>query len=244
MPRAPEPSGRLKHLFIRHGLRFFVRCYLRVRLQGLHHIPPGVPYVLCFSHPNWVDPFLLVAFWPDTPRLFIFGPREKDMASGWRNHVITWTRIAVPFKPSKEDLLDTTRRALGVLRAGHVLSIAGEGRLSDREGELVPIYEGAAYFALRAQVPVLPVAVIGTRWLSFGRLVTVRAAEPISVAGMRADRHGVAALTERIESSIKAMLVGVEEERPPGPFGRWMTDVFADRPWLDDPPTDRPAAPG
>jgi 1-acyl-sn-glycerol-3-phosphate acyltransferase len=244
LPPAPEPSGRLKHLFIRHGLRFFVRCYLRVRLQGLHNIPPGVPYVLCFSHPNWVDPFVFVAFWPDQPRLFIFGPREEDMTSGWRNRLITWTHLAVPFKPSRSDLLDTTRRAVGVLRAGYVLSIAGEGRLSDREGEIVPIYEGAAYFALRAQVQVLPVAVIGTRWLRFGGRVSVRAAEPIPVAGMRADRRGVAALTERIESSIKAMLVGIEEEGPPGPFGRWMTDAFADRPWLDEPPTDRPVAPG
>jgi len=191
--------------------------------------------VLCFSHPNWVDPFLFVAFWPDRPRLLVFGPREEDMSVGWRNRLLSWSGLAVPFKPSRADLLDTTRRAVGALRDGYVLSIAGEGRLSDREGEIVPLYDGAAYFALRAQVPILPVAVIGTRWLSFGKRVTVRAGAALPTTGLRADRAGVNLMMERISSSIEVMLKGVPDEPPPGPFGRWLTDLFADRPWLDDP---------
>jgi 1-acyl-sn-glycerol-3-phosphate acyltransferase len=234
LPLAPEPSGYLKHRFIRSGLRFFIRCYLRVRLTGLEHIPHGAGYVLCFSHPNWVDPFLFVAFWPDRPRLFIFGPREEDMTAGWRNRLITWTGLSVPFKPSRSDLLDTTRRAVGVLDAGYVLSIAAEGRLSDREGEIVPLYEGAAYFALRGGVPLLPVAVLGTRWLRFGKTVTVRAGPALSTSGLRANRAGVAAMTVRIRDAIEALLVGAVEEPPPGPFGRWLTDVFNERPWLEE----------
>lgn len=231
---APEPTGRLKHFFIRHGFRFFVRCYLRVRLAGMDNVPRDRPYVLCFSHPNWVDPFLIVGFWPDRPRFFVFGPREEDMAKGWKNRLLTWSGYAVPYKPSRTDMLDTTRRAVGVLQAGYVLTIAGEGRLSDREGEIVPLYEGAAYFALRGKVPVVPVAIIGTRWLRFGKQVTVRAGAPIAVDGLRGDRAGVALVTERVQASIAAMIAGVPEEPPPGPFGRWMTDLFADRPWLED----------
>ncbi len=172
-----------------------IRCYLRVRLAGVDNIPTDTPYVLCFSHPNWVDPFLFVAFWPERPPLFIFGPREEDMAVGWRNRLIGWSEMGVPFKPHRSDLLDTTRRAVGVLKAGNVLIIAGEGRLSDREGEIVPLYDGPAYFALRAKVPVLPVAVIGTRWLRFGGTVTLRAGMLLPIDGLRADRAGVETLT-------------------------------------------------
>ena len=32
---------------------------------------------------------------------------------------------------------------------------------------------------------------------------------------------------------MEALLVGVEDEPPPGRFGRWMTDVLAERPWLN-----------
>lgn len=235
-PPALESAGRLKHAFIRITLRFLVRCYLRVRLTGLERIPTDTTYLLCFSHPNWVDPFLLVAFWPDKPRMFVFGPREEDMTTGWRNRVLGWSRAAVPFKPSRSNLLDTTRRAMTILARGNVLAIAGEGRLSDREGAIVPLQDGAAFLALRAGVPVVPLAIIGTRWLHFGKQVSLRVGDPIALHGLRPDRAGVAALTARLQMAMEELLAGVEEDPPPGPFGRWITDLFNERPWLNEPP--------
>ena len=237
---ARESAGRLKQLFIRHGLRFLIRCYLRIRLTGLDRLPRNEPYVLCFSHPNWIDPFLLVAFWPQPPRLVILGPKEEDMSAGWRNRLIGWSKLAVPFKPSRSDLIDTTRRAQGVLRAGVILAIAGEGRLSDREGAIVPLQDGAAFLALRAGVPIVPLAIIGTRWLRFGKRVTLRAGSPLAVEGWRAGRAGVAELTARTQAAIEKLLVGVEEEPQPGPLGRWLTDLFNERPWLDDASREAP----
>lgn len=230
-----EPPGRLKHAFIRLGLRFFIRCYLRVRVEGAEHIPTDSTYLLCFSHPNWVDPMAIVAFWPDPRRrLFIFGPKQEDMRVGAKNRIIRWSRMGVPFKPSRSDLIDTTRRAVAVLGAGHVLALAGEGRLSERDGAIVPLQDGPAFFALRAGVPVLPLAVIGTRWLRFGKRVTLRIGSAVPLRGRRADREGVASLTAELQAAIEGLLEGVGEEPPPGPFGRWVTDVFNERPWVDD----------
>lgn len=234
-PPGPDLARRLKRLYIRFCLRLWISWYLRVRLTGLDKVPRGTPYLLCFSHPNWVDPFLLTAFWPEPPRIFIFGPKEEAMSAGWRNRLIAWTGIAVPFKPSKSDLLDTTRRATAVLKRGDVLALAGEGRLSDREGAIVPLEDGAAYLALRARVPVVPLAIIGTRWLRFGKQVTLRAGPPVASDDLRPDRAGVAALTVRLQAAIEELLVDVREEGPPGPFGRWVTDLFNERPWLDEP---------
>lgn len=233
---APEPAGRLKHLYIRYSVRFFVRCYLPVRLTGLENLPTARSYVLNFSHPNWIDPFLLIAFWPEPPRMFIFGPKEEDMTVGWRNRLIAWSRIAVPFKPSKKRLLETTRRAVAVLDSGDVLAIAGEGRLSDREGAIVPLQDGAAFLALRAEVPIVPLAIIGTRWLHFGKQVTLRVGRPIELDELKPNREGVAALTRRLQGAMEELLADVEEDPPPGPFGRWVTDLFNERPWLNMPP--------
>jgi len=231
-PPAPERAGRLKRSYIRFTLRLWIRWYLRVRVTGLEHLPQATPYLLNFSHPNWLDPFLVAAFMPSRPRVFIFGPKEEEMKVGWRNRLIAWSEIAVPFKPSKSDLLDTTRRAVSVMKRGDVLAIAGEGRLSDREGAIVPLEDGPAFFALRAKAPIVPMAIIGTRWLRFGKQVTLRIGKPVTLDGLRPDRPGVAALTVRLQAAMEELLVGVQEEPPPGPFGRWVTDLFNERPWL------------
>ena len=231
----PDPPGPLRYHFIRHGLRLLISCYLRVRLRDAHLLPRDGSFIVCFSHPNWIDPMLLVGFWPDRRWVYIFGPKETDMRVGWRNRLITWARIGVPFKPTKDELLKTTRRALSVLDKGHVLGVAGEGRLSDREGAIVPLEDGPAYLALRRGVPLVPLAVIGTRWLRFGKRITLRFGEPVPTAGRRADRAAVAAVTAELQGALEALLVGVAEEPPPGPFGRWLTDVFNERPWLLEP---------
>ena len=229
-----KPPSRFKHAFVRYGLRFFIGCYLRVRVEGKENIPADRAYLLNFSHPNWVDPLALVAFWPEPPWVYVFGPREEDMGTGVRNRIINWSDLGVPFKPSKANLLDTTRRAVSVLDAGNVLSIAGEGRLSDREGAIVPLQDGAAFFALRAKVPIMPVAIIGTRWLRFGKRITLRAGKPVEVTGLRPNREGVVELTQRLQAAMEALLTDVTEEPPPGPFGRWLTELLNERPWLTD----------
>jgi 1-acyl-sn-glycerol-3-phosphate acyltransferase len=228
---APSPPGLLKSIFLRYGIRFFVGSYLRVRHEGFDLVPDA-PYLLNFSHPNWVDPFLVASHWPRRHRVFILGPKEEDMRTGWRNRLIGWSHVAVPFKPSKSDLIDTTRRAVSVLKAGYVLGIAGEGRLSDREGAIVPLQDGAAFFALRANVPIVPMAIIGTRWLRFGKRITMRVGPAIELRGRRADREGVISVTEELQAAMEQLLIGVREEPPPGPFGRWLTDLFNERPWL------------
>jgi 1-acyl-sn-glycerol-3-phosphate acyltransferase len=229
---SPRPPGLLKRSFLRYAIRFFVGCYLRVRHEGYDSLPEP-PYLLVFSHPSWVDPFLLASHWKREHVLFIFGPKEEDMDEGWKNGLIRWSQMAVPFRPSKTDLVDTTRRATSVLKGGYVLALAGEGRLSDRDGEIVPLQDGAAFFALRARVNVVPMAIIGTHWLRFGKTITMRAGPVVQLAGRRPDREGVASFTEELQSALEKLLVGVEDEPPPGPFGRWMTDVLAERPWLN-----------
>ena len=152
---------------VRRTIRYWVsrlvagaltRAYLRVRLDGRERLPAG-PAIYCFNHLSWADPFVLMAVLPFRPRLWFFGPKEEDMRVGGRNRLMSWTGTTIPYKPGKNDLLDATRRVAAVVGSGAVIAIAGEGRIHARESELLPLSEGAAYFALRSGVPLVPIAI-------------------------------------------------------------------------------------
>ena len=179
---------------------------MRIRVEGAERLPAEGPYIICFNHPSWLDPIVLgcVLAGPQR-RLFIFGPRETDMRVGWRNKLITWTGRGVPFKPHGADIKDATRRAVAVLRGGDCLAIAGEGRLSDREGELLPLETGLAHFAQMSRAAMVPTAVIGTRWVHFGKTIRVVIGEPVAHDGFPRGHDGARAMTAAVETGLRGM---------------------------------------
>jgi len=218
---------------IRFGLvRLFmwiaVRLILRVRVEGRAHLSDG-PAIYCTNHLNWTDPLILLAVLPARPKFAMFGPKEADMTKGGRNRLITWAGFGIPYRPEKTDMLETTRRVQRVLDDGWIIVLMGEGRIHRGERELMPLADGTAYFALRGRVPIVPIAINGTSWLGFRRTVRIRVGAPIAVEG-RATRETVAATTGRIEAALLAMTGDFRDPGTPGPFGRWLTEVFNDWP--------------
>ncbi len=216
-------------------LKGITAAYVRVRVEGAEHLPAEGGYIVCFNHPSWLDPVVIAAWWPDPDRLlYIFGPREADMSVGIRNHLITWTGRGVPFQPHGADALDATRRSLVVLRAGSVLAIAGEGRLSDHEGDPLPFEPGVGHFAQLARVPIVPLSIDGTRWVHFGSMVKLRIGEPIDPTSFGHGRVAAAAMGKAVHAAVAAGLAGVTDRPPPGRVGAWLSELFNDRPWLDE----------
>ena len=239
----PGPVARIRRL-VRYWLaRLFaslvLRALFRLRVEGRDRLPDG-PALICFSHQSWIDPFVLMATLPWRPRLFFFGPKEDDMSKGARNRIMRWTGTAIPFRPTKDDLIEATRRVGVVFADGGVVAIAGEGRIHSGEGELLPLDEGAAFFALRSGVPLVPVAINGTSWLGFGRAIRVRVGEPIPAAG-RPTRVALAELSSRAWAALHDLVSGYPDPVPPRPGSAWyrLTEVFNE--W---PEGGRPGAPG
>jgi 1-acyl-sn-glycerol-3-phosphate acyltransferase len=228
LPRADlSPwQRRLRYRAARLVVWLIAHAVLRLRLEGREHLVAG-PALYCFNHMSWTDPLLLLAAFPGSTHLYFYGPKEVTMERGFRNRLITWVGIGVPFRPGKDDLLLSVRKAQAVFTSGASLAIAGEGAIHLHEGDLLPLQEGAAYLALRAGVPIVPVALAGTSWLGFGRVVRVRVGAPIAT-GERPTHEAIEAHTWRAWHALRAMVAGDREPPVPGHFGRWLTDLFND----------------
>ncbi|MGA3346338.1 MAG: lysophospholipid acyltransferase family protein [Terracidiphilus sp.] len=105
------------------------------------------------------------------------------------------------------------------LRSGMALFVFPEGgRTSD--GELRPFLSGAAYLAIRAQVPLVPIALSGvyellpihTRHFYPGE-VTLSVGEPIDTTGMTLRQSEE--LTQKLRTSIEELRIPRLQELPP-----------------------------
>lgn len=221
-----EFQRSFRHWFSRTISATVMKTYFRLELTGREHIPAG-PAVYCFNHLSWLDPMLLLAIFPDRPRIHFYGPKEANLKDGARNKFMWWTSVIVPFSPLKDDLLTSVKWAQAVFDTGNVLAISGEGTIHVHEGDLLPFQEGAAYLALRGGVPIVPVGITGTSWARFRGTVKVRVGEPIPT-GERPTRQAIANLTARAWHAVKDLVADDHDREPPWRFERWLTDLVND----------------
>jgi 1-acyl-sn-glycerol-3-phosphate acyltransferase len=221
-----ELQRSIRHWFSRTLSATVMKTWYRLELVGAERLPEG-PAVYCFNHLSWLDPLLLLAIFPDRPRIHFYGPKVQDLRDGARNKFMWWTSVIVPFSPRKDDLLTSVRWAQAVFDTNNVLAISGEGTIHVHEGDLMPFQEGAAYLALRGGVPIVPIGITGTSWVRFRGRVQVRVGEPIET-GQRPTRTAIANLTARTWHAVKALVAEDRDRQPPWRFERWLTDLVND----------------
>jgi 1-acyl-sn-glycerol-3-phosphate acyltransferase len=159
----------------------------RLRVSGRQQIPRDGPYVLISNHLNWLDPFTLLLAFPSEPRLHFLADPEDLVKNRWHWWIVRQVGGYVPVDMNRRGdrlLFDQVRRALDV-RA--VVAIFPEAAYGPREGELLPFRKGFAHFAIGAGVPVLPVALSGTKDLWLRKRIELRVGEPIAVEGLTVD---------------------------------------------------------
>ena len=217
---------------VRVFLGLVARMFSKVRVEGAERLPVG-PSVLCFTHQSWADPFYMFAAMPKRPRMYFFGPEQEEMRRGYRNRMMRWSGVVVPYRPGKRGLLAATARVESLLGRGAVIAIAGEGRIHLGEGTVLPLREGPAYLSLRAGVPLIPVTINGTSWLGFRRVVRVRVGLPIMAlprTPARPSAGEVTQLTAQAQSALETLAADFPDQPLPGRVSRWLTELFNDWP--------------
>lgn len=134
----------------------FCRLWLRMSVDGLEHVPSTGGFIVAPVHRSNID----------TPIVAIVTKRRlrymgKD--SLWKHRWSAWLLSALGGFPVTRGSAD--REALGrcveVVEHGEPLVLFPEGER--KGGPLVqPLFDGAAYVASKAQVPILPVGIGGS----------------------------------------------------------------------------------
>jgi 1-acyl-sn-glycerol-3-phosphate acyltransferase len=193
-----------------------LRLLFRPRIEGLENVPETGAAIVAGNHLSFSDHFLMPAILPR--RITFLAKAEYFTGPGLKGRLTAaFFRSAgqIPVDRSggraSQSAIDA---GLEVLGRGELLGIYPEGTRS-HDGRLYRGRTGVAVMALRAGVPVVPCAMVGTFELQppgrvvprIGR-VTIRFGRPLDFtrfAGMEDRREVVRAVTDEIMYDILAM---------------------------------------
>jgi 1-acyl-sn-glycerol-3-phosphate acyltransferase len=203
-----DKSGRAQHRIARLWARIAVRVSLsRLTIEGAENLHRHPVAVYASNHTSYMDTPVIFAALPFQFRILA----KKEL---WQMPFIGWYLERSGQMPIDTANPHATRASLGegvkVLRAGMPLFVFPEGGRT-ATGRLQPFLSGAAYLAIRAQVPLVPIALSGvydllpihTRHFYPSKL-KLRVGEPIETTGMSVRQTGE--LTKRLRNAIQEML--------------------------------------
>jgi 1-acyl-sn-glycerol-3-phosphate acyltransferase len=194
----------LGHGGVRLGLAL---CGIRVRIAGVEHIPRDRAAVYCANHQSNVDPPIL--FDRLHPRMHIVYKAEIDaiplLARAFRHGGF------VPIdRRNKEAAMRSLDAGARSIQDGNSFLIFPEGTRS-KTAEMLPFKKGGFLMALKAQAPIVPVAIQGGRdaMRRGSRIirpvtVSIRVGAPIETVGMQASDRD--ALIAQVRARIEALL--------------------------------------
>jgi 1-acyl-sn-glycerol-3-phosphate acyltransferase len=202
-----EKNGRLQHRIARLWARgCVVISGSRLTVRGAQNLRKHAVAVYAANHTSYMDTPVIFAALPFQFRILA----KKEL---WPIPFIGWHLNRSGQIPIDTVNTHATLSSLGAgvraLRAGMPLFVFPEGSRTPT-GNLQPFLSGAAFLSIRAQVPLVPIALSGVYDLLpihthhfYPCRLTVTVGEPISTEGMtirQADE-----LTARLRTTIDAM---------------------------------------
>jgi 1-acyl-sn-glycerol-3-phosphate acyltransferase len=180
-------KSRILHSFARFWSWLIMKTILSpVKVTGLDKIDTSKPHVYAVTHASALDIPVLYVYLPFQFRILF----KKELLSypivGW--HLKRSGQVCIDQqKPTRS--IAHIRSAVKSLQGGMPLVIFPEGGRTP-DGEIKPFMPGAFYLAIKAQVDIVPIALVGTYELLpmntyhvKCRPLEMRVGEPISTEG-------------------------------------------------------------
>jgi 1-acyl-sn-glycerol-3-phosphate acyltransferase len=185
---------------------------IEVSVEGLEHVPPGA-FVYASNHQSIVDIIVLGSVLAGD---YKWAAKKELLAVpflGW--HLKLAGHVPVERSRGSRAVADVIGRFEQTLRRGKPLLIFPEGTRTP-DGRLHAFKNGGFYAAVRAGVPVVPVALEGTYSLMRRgsldtgdgpmRLVRVKVGAPIPVPEARREAERVAKLRDATRTAVLGLL--------------------------------------
>lgn len=199
-----DSSGAVSHKVARGWSRILLFVSgVRVRVEGLQNISPEGSYVIVANHLSLMDTPLMLAHIPLQFRFLAKKGLFKIPFIG--HHLRRAGHIPIPRGDARGSLKAMSEAASAIQQRRVSALVFPEGGRS--AGRLREFREGAAYIAIKAGVPAVPVAVQGTRdVLPMGSVdvrpgtAWLRIGQPIPTAGLTL--HDRERLTQELRQRI------------------------------------------
>ena len=202
-----DRTGRRLHWFSTTWSRLIMQTIVSpVKVTGLDTIDTSKPHVYAANHASALD----------IPVLYVNLPFQFRIA--FKKELLAYPVVGWQLKRSGQVCIDqqnpshsisSIRAALKGLKAGLPLVIFPEGGRTP-DGEIKPFLPGAFFLAIKAQVDIIPVALVGTYELLpmntyhiKSRPLEMRVGEPISTVGLT--MKDLAALSERVQKALEEL---------------------------------------
>ncbi len=183
-----DRSGRRLHWFSRTWSWLIMKTILSpVKVTGLDRMDTTKPHVYAVNHASAMD----------IPVLYVYLPFQFRIV--FKKELLAYPVVGWQLKRSGQVCIDqqkptnsiaAIRSAVKSLKAGMPLVIYPEGGRTP-DGEIKPFLPGAFFLAIKAQVDIVPVALVGTYELLpmntyhiKCRPLEMRVGEPISTTGL------------------------------------------------------------
>jgi 1-acyl-sn-glycerol-3-phosphate acyltransferase len=215
----PPGFTRLTRPLLRTTVRAIFHMLGRVTITGAENVPLGRPYIAAINHVSIIDPPAAMGFWPET--MEVVG--AADVFDKPFQGQIVRMYGAIPVHRGEYDRI-LIEKMLGALRAGHPLMIAPEGGRSHAKA-MRRAKPGVGFILQKADVPVVPVALVGTtgdflqRGLRGERpQVEIRIGKPIQLPPVPVDSAERREARQKIADLVMSHIAGLLPEEYRGVY--------------------------
>ena len=185
------------------------RSYWRVRIEGKGKLPRSGAFVLAPVHRSNIDTLLAGCL---VRRRIRFMGKDSLWRYKWSGALFD-SLGAFPVQRGTPDR-EALRVCEDAVRGGEPVVLFPEG--ARQSGPVVqPLFEGAAFVAARAGVPIVPIGIGGSEWAmpkGSRKILPVKVVmvvgDPIPAperTGGRVSRRAVSSLTDQLASSLQAV---------------------------------------
>jgi len=155
-----DRKGKVGHYYARlWGKTALLANRVKVRIEGTEHLNGKGPYIFMSNHQSYYDVFALLGHLPYQFKWLV----KKELFSipyfGWTMAAVGYISID---RGGTRDTVEAMNEAAQKIRDGMSVTIFPEGSRSP-DGSIQPFKKGGFTLAIKSKVPIVPIAIDGSR---------------------------------------------------------------------------------